>query len=527
MATVGNLRELSRAATQRRSTRRRWLLGLTTSLGCQASLDLTQYSFESVDTLPDASATASDSTNEAAPPDASVGQQPAFVADDACLVAPPSCSSCKPGDTRPCLGALGSCARGYEVCGQDETWGRCSVEPEPMDACDLRGDDSDCDGTPNSHCPCVDGELQQCGSQDTGACEFGQSVCDGGRWSPCNGEVPTALRDCTSAADNDCDGSADNELDDTCQCASGDTRPCPSEADGCRVAIETCTVTEDRASAAWSGCVYEDAEAGSPCDDGNDATIRDGCAQGRCVGVECLDDSHCSDTPATGVCKTVADDGAAATNTCVQCVSNADCQANADASACRDNQCVPCTVDADCNGIASGGVELHVCDAGTCVQCTGPKRAACAGGINVCDSSTRQCTPFPVGSASTCDPCVSDAHCGTTQRCALQLFGTTPLGPFCFPVATGAASNTCSLTPFAGLTASTTIDGASANLCLLRQTTCGALADFGVQACDADADCGEAGLADGLCDAGTETCSTPCNSTLDCFDGCLGGVCEL
>jgi hypothetical protein len=82
-----------------------------------------------------------------------------------------------------------------------------------MDACDLRGDDSDCDGTPNSHCPCVEGQTQQCGSQDTGACEFGQSVCDSGRWSPCNGEVPTALRDCTSAADNDCDGSADNELD--------------------------------------------------------------------------------------------------------------------------------------------------------------------------------------------------------------------------------------------------------------------------------------------------------------------------
>jgi hypothetical protein len=253
----------------------------------------------------------------------------------------------------------------------------------------------------------------------------------------------------------------------------------------------------------------------------------DGCAQGRCVGVECLDDSHCSDTPATRVCKTVADEGVAVINSCVECVSNADCQANAGASACQNNQCVPCTVDADCNGIASGGVELPVCDAGTCVQCTGSKNAACSNGVNVCDSRTKQCTTFLRSSAATCEPCVSDAHCGTTQRCAFHLFGTTPLGPFCLPVATGAASNTCSSTPFAGLTASTTIDGVSANLCLLRLTTCEGLADFGVQACDAAADCGEDGLADGLCDEGVETCSIPCNSSLDCFGDCLGGVCEL
>jgi hypothetical protein len=138
---------------------------------------------------------------------------------------------------------------------------------------------------------------------------------------------------------------------------------------------------------------------------------------------------------------------------------------------------------------------------------------------------------FPEGSAGLCETCVADNHCAAAQRCATHLFGTTPIGPFCFPVATGAASNTCNLTPYSGLTASTTVDGVSANLCLLRRTTCTGLGDFNVQVCDAAADCGEEGLDDGRCDEEAEVCSIPCTNNIDCFDpganSCLGGLCQL
>lgn len=252
--------------------------------------------------------------------------------------------------------------------------------------------------------------------------------------------------------------------------------------------------------------------------------------------VECADSTDCTDTPATPVCKINPGGGAAAVNTCVQCLTNGDCQTNAAASRCEDNQCVPCEADADCtgvdtNGAENGGTPLNVCDAGTCVQCTGPKNGACSSGTAVCNSTLKQCTNFPVGDAELCETCVADNHCAPTQRCAIHPFGTTPLGPFCFPVATGAASNVCNLTPYSGLTPSTTVDGVSANLCLLRRTTCGGLADFNVQACDAAADCGEDGLDDGRCDEATETCSVPCTTNIDCFDpganSCLGGLCQL
>jgi hypothetical protein len=64
--------------------------------------------------------------------------------------------------------------------------------------------------------------------------------------------------------------------------------------------------------------------------------------------------------------------------------------------------------------------------------------------------------------------------------------------------------------PYSQLVVSTTIDGASANLCTLRRTTCAGLTDVTSQSCDADADCGETGQDDGRCDTVIETCSVPC-----------------
>jgi hypothetical protein len=257
-----------------------------------------------------------------------------------------------------------------------------------------------------------------------------------------------------------------------------------------------------------------------------------GCAADNTC-VQCTNSSQCSG--ATPACKLNNDgqaEGPAALNTCVECQNNTDCT-DPNASRCVDNECVACQGNGDCshldtNGSGTAGGTLGVCDGGTCVECTGPQRGAC--GTSVCDSTTRQCTTFPVGSAALCGTCVSDAHCDTDQRCATHLFGATALGPFCFPLGTGVGGD-CSLTPYSAPTPTTTVDGVTANLCLLRRTTCTGLGDVGEEDCTADADCGEAGLDDGRCDEGTGICSIPCTSNIDCFDpdqnSCLGGVCQL
>ena len=247
----------------------------------------------------------------------------------------------------------------------------------------------------------------------------------------------------------------------------------------------------------------------------------------RCV--ECVDNAECVGKMGRPACKTTntgAATGPGDVNACVQCVSNADCT-NPSASKCDQNVCVPCAVNADCAqpglGVCdlSGGADGGVAQ---CVQCTGPQFQACASGANVCNSLTRQCETFAVGSADgNCDTCVSDAHCDTDTRCVQEKVGST--GYFCFPV----NNPTCTAIPFSVLSTGT-IDNPTQTACTLRRTSCAAILDFDSQACEDDADCGLTGVADGICvSAGArgDFCSVPCTGASDCAGGlCSGGVCN-
>ena len=251
--------------------------------------------------------------------------------------------------------------------------------------------------------------------------------------------------------------------------------------------------------------------------------------------VECVNNNHCLGDPDGPRCKISTGGGPAPINTCVECITNDDCT-NPAFSKCINNQCDPCGVgstnDATANAACSHLSGLGVCDLsqgdGVCVQCTGLQRQACGAGANVCDSLNRTCTAFPVGIANICDPCVSDAHCSAngSERCALETFDGTDVAYFCFPASNQGA---CSLTPFSGVTQVTSIDGANAQLCLLRQTTCTAFGHFNARACTGNPDCGVVDLDDGRCLTGT--CSIPCTSGIDCSGGqaidCLGGICQL
>jgi hypothetical protein len=490
-----------------------------------------------------------------------------------CNVATSECVECV--DDSPCAVNGEVCDTTRNICVQCRNEEQCATSPVGTQ-CDTQSNlcvqclnDQQCSGVANSRCNVAQHVCVGC-TADT-QCENGllcNQALGGGTCVQCLNSG-----DCTTGLQLTCETSSGRcvECLNTSQCLGEETAHCQTEPSAdpmkpqfscvgcidnvdcggkdipglCREADGLCVNCETNAecfpNASLSRC-DSNGNCGI-CSVDTDCALFTAPAPGRLackVGegcVECVTEDHCAANTAAPHCKVIdtgASAGDAAVNTCVQCRSNTDCTTPG-ASVCSNNACVPCTdgVDAGCshidsNGATAGGA-LGVCDAGTCVQCTGARRTAC--GANVCNSSTKVCTTFPVGSAELCETCVSDAHCATTERCATQLFGATNLGSFCFPIGTGGAGTACNLTPYSQLAVSTTIDGVSANLCTLRRTTCAGLADVASQSCDADADCGETGQDDGRCDTVSETCSVPCTGNVDCFDpganSCLGGVCQL
>lgn len=245
-----------------------------------------------------------------------------------------------------------------------------------------------------------------------------------------------------------------------------------------------------------------------------------------------MDAGDCAGNPGAPVCK-ASNAGQAAgdapVNTCVECTANTDCLVPG-SSRCENNECVPCSTNADCAHVG-GAPSLGVCDTGTCVECTGSQNSAC--GANVCDSLSKRCSPFPAGSATLCDPCLSDQQCAPDARCILQTFGQSTVGYFCFPTATGSPANCDDNLVFVSPTLVRTIDVPSASVCLQRETTCPAYFDYvSGGACENEDDgesCGGVGLG-GSCAFGPQgfRCTVSCIGRNDCSGGaCINGLCEL
>lgn len=139
---------------------------------------------------------------------------------------------------------LGACKAGSKAC-VSGTWGPCegAVVPALEDRCDVPGDDSDCDGVPNSGCDCVNGQTRPCGESDVGECKMGTQACVNGKWSEaCDGVVlPTKERCDGKGKDEDCDGKADIE-DTECVCIDDTKEHCQrgGKKGDCRWGEKTC-----------------------------------------------------------------------------------------------------------------------------------------------------------------------------------------------------------------------------------------------------------------------------------------------
>jgi Cys-rich repeat protein len=355
---------------------------------------------------------------------------------------------CVPGTSEPCsahpgLDGVGACKAGERLCvvaadGQSSRWGACTgaVGPAATDSCLVKGDDANCDATPNSGCNCVEADVVPCGTSDVGICKLGTSTCVNLEWTACSGAVLPGARDCSSSADNDCDGKADDTIDAVCTCEVDSVEPCSEHAeDGvglCRAGERTCVLGSGRSSSSFGACGGAvgpsgrvcSSSADNNCDGRADNVVDTTCActiggvqlcqqhlgldgVGRCRAGQQLcvagpnnsssafgacsgsvgplgadsctvlgDDSNCDGVP-NGGCACVAGQG------------NAACAGSAAASRCdATGACVPCAASADCS-LVSG---LPVCNAGVCVQCLSD--AQCAAG-SVCNLTAHACEAAP------------------------------------------------------------------------------------------------------------------------------------
>lgn len=213
--------------------------------------------------------------------------------DDVCVCAPGSVEPCEdhPGlDGRgPCQPGVRACVVGAENLTSD--WGACegSVGPGEQDSCSVMGDDTDCDGTNNGGCPCIEGETRPCGpATDDGSCQRGSQSCVNGTFAQCVGAVFAAARNCGSSQDDDCDGRPDDSIDDFCTCAIGSVRACGTHPgrDGngqCRAGSQSCEGRANGATSSFGACTGSVGPAlQDTCADGNDANCNDlpneGCA---------------------------------------------------------------------------------------------------------------------------------------------------------------------------------------------------------------------------------------------------------
>jgi hypothetical protein len=219
--------------------------------------------------------------------------RPDNTVDDVCVCTPGSEEPC---DEHPALDGRGQCKPGARTCiagpgNLTSDWGACegAVGPGEEDSCSVLGDDTNCDGTDNGGCPCVESETRPCGPDtENGICLRGTQTCVNGGFGQCEGAVFPAPRNCGSQQDNDCDGRPDNAVDNVCTCAIGSVQACGAHPgrDGngpCQAGSQTCAGRANNSTSGFGACAGSVGPAlQDTCAQGNDANCNgitnEGCA---------------------------------------------------------------------------------------------------------------------------------------------------------------------------------------------------------------------------------------------------------
>lgn len=340
--------------------------------------------------------------------------QPDNVLDSACICV---LGSVEPCDGHPGLDGRGQCTAGSRTCTLDTVtlltaWGACegSVGPGEQDSCTVAGDDTDCDGTDNGGCPCVEGETKDCGPDTvTGICLRGTQTCANGAFGACQGAVFPRARDCSSTEDNDCDGRVDNLIDNVCACTIGATQACGFHPgrDGngqCRAGVQTCEGRAGNTTSAFGLCTGSIGPA-----------PQDSCAQGNDGNCNGLANEGCSCINGeTRACGTNTDVGTCqfGTQTCVN-GSLSQCQGAVGPAPrnCASPQ------DNDCDGRADNTID-NVCN------CAVGASRVCEphpqDGVGRCRAGQQSCVAGPNNSSSNFGGCIGSVPPAPQDSCTTE-----------------------------------------------------------------------------------------------------------
>ncbi len=299
-----------------------------------------------------------------------------------------------------------------------------------------------------------------------------------------------------------------------------DAMPPPDASPECTAAVDCDDAnpcTNDTCS--MGACANTPAPAGTSCSAGS----CDGA--GNCVG--CTRDADCAGS--TPFCDT-------ASNTCVQCRSNAHCD---DANPCTNdtcsgNTCSHTDVPAGTASCTLPGGGAGVCNgSGDCVQCVDNRD--CGGLTPYCNAATNTCVECRFDAlCNDGNPCTND-RCTTSGSClnTNAVSGTVCPGGVC----NGAGSCVeCLSSAQCSDGNPCTADTCSSNTCSNRNLTAGTSCPGGVcdgaGACVECVDNGDCSGATPYCDTSTNTC-VECRFNTHCDDGnpctadtCLANTCS-
>ncbi|MBI4163145.1 MAG: hypothetical protein HY513_05665 [Candidatus Aenigmarchaeota archaeon] len=319
-----------------------------------------------------------------------------------------------------CSEGVGACtSEGIFICNEAGTGTNCNaVAGQPStETCD--NVDNNCDGT-------IDEQLvQQCGTTDVGACEFGTQTCNAGQWGVCQNSVEPKNETCNSI-DDDCDGLTDEtfvNLGSSCSagtgvCQAAGTFVCSEDGSSTKcnaVPGQPSTETCDSSDNNCNGQTDEGFNVGTSCNVGVGACQRTGafvCAQDGTAQCSVTPGSPAAELCGDGIdndCDGQVDEGFDVGDSC-----------NAGIGACFSSGTKVCSQDKTttvCNAVA-GTPTTETCD-GSDNNCNGQTDegfnlgASCTAGSGACEASgTFVCSED--GSSAVCNAVAGD---GSAEVC--------------------------------------------------------------------------------------------------------------
>jgi len=189
---------------------------------------------------------------------------------------------CSPTDNRTCNSHAGDgkgiCHAGTQTCavasnGASSHWGDCTgyVGPLPADRCDVKGDDSNCDGTKNGGCTCVLGDSSTCGQIYTskGVCAgIALSCLSSGKWPTQAACAATSAELCSAdGKDENCNGQVNENCCPALQCGVTCCGAAPpNTTPGCsgQACTSLCTTPLSCSNSSGQHCGSWNFESGDP-----------------------------------------------------------------------------------------------------------------------------------------------------------------------------------------------------------------------------------------------------------------------